>query len=142
MIENKMSDNTNLGKVLGIIGVILIGLFLVIATRNFFSNDQVTGNIVQNVNADDNKNSQIVKLTLKDYNYFPNILNFKKGEPAKIIVDTNKVKGCFAGIIIPDLGIKKFVIDNDNIIEFTPTKTGTFKFSCPMGMGSGKIIVS
>ena len=137
-----MSENIGLGKVLGIFGIILIGLFLVIAFRNYFSNNQVTGSVVQEVDAGSNGNSQVVELTIKNYNYFPNVLKFKKGELAKIIVDTKSVRGCFASILIPDLGIKKFVTGNDNIIEFTPTKTGTFRFSCPMGMGSGKIIVS
>ena len=136
-----MSENISLGKILSIFGIILIAVFVLVAIRNFFINNQVTGSVVQEVNAGSG-NSQVAELTLKNYNYFPNVLKFKKDQLAKIIVDTNKVKGCFASILIPDLGIKKFVKGNDNIIEFTPTKTGTFRFSCPMGMGSGKIIVS
>ena len=138
-----MVENIGLGKFLGIFGIILISLFSIIALRNFFSNsgNEVTGDVVGNVDASAG-NGQVVELTLKDYNYFPNVLNFKVGEPAKIVVDTSKVRGCLSTILIPDLGIRKFVQGNDNVLEFTPTKTGEFRFSCPMAMGSGKIIVS
>jgi len=131
-----------LGKLLGIMGIILI--FLLVAIRNYFSNNTIvkTGSIVQEVNAGDDKDAQLVQLTMKDYNYYPNTINLKYNVPAKIIVDTNKVKGCLQSIVIPDFGIRKFVRANDNIISFTPNKKGTFSFSCSMGMGFGKIVVS
>jgi len=133
-----------LGKLLGIIGIILIGIFLLVAIRNYFSNAPVTGSgsIVQDVNAGNDKDVQVVNLGIKDYNYYPNTINLKYNVPAKIVVDTNKVKGCLQSIVIPDFGIRKFVKANDNIISFTPNKKGTFSFSCSMGMGFGKIVVS
>jgi len=133
-----------LGKLLGIIGIILIGIFLLVAIRNYFSDTPVTGSgsIVQDVNAGDDKDAQVVNLGIKDYNYYPNTINLKYNVPAKIVVDTNKVKGCLQSIVIPDFGIRKFVKANDNIISFTPNKKGTFSFSCSMGMGFGKIVVS
>ena len=133
-----------LGKLLGIMGIILMSVFLLVAIRNYFSNNTIvkTGSIVQEVNAGDDKDAQLVQLTMKDYNYYPNTINLKYNVPAKIIVDTNKVKGCLQSIVIPDFGIRKFVRANDNIISFTPNKKGTFSFSCSMGMGFGKIVVS
>ena len=133
-----------LGKLLGIIGIILVSVFLLVAIRNYFSNTQITGSgsIVQEVNAGDNKDTQVAELGIKDYNYYPNMINLKYNVPAKIVVDTNKVRGCLASIVIPDFGVRKFVKASDNIISFTPNKKGTFSFSCSMGMGFGKIIVS
>ena len=58
------------------------------------------------------------------------------------MVDTNKVRGCLQSIVIPDFGVRKFVTAKDNIISFVPDKKGTFSFSCSMGMGFGKIVVS
>src|SRR3989344_3362013 len=134
------------GKLLGIIGIILISVFLLIAIRNFFSNTQKieSGSIIQEVSAGvkNNGEEQVVNLGIKNYNYYPNVLNLKYNVPAKIVVDTNKVKGCLQSIVIPDFGIRKFVRANDNIISFTPNKKGTFSFSCSMGMGFGKIVVS
>lgn len=132
------------GKLLGIIGIILISVFLLVSIRNYFSDTQITGSgsIVQYVNAGNNKDTQVVELGMKNYNYYPNTINLKYNVPAKIVVDTNKVKGCLKSIVIPDFGIRKLVTDKDNVISFTPNKKGTFSFSCSMGMGFGKIIVS
>ena len=131
-----------LGKLIGFIGIILISVFLVVAVKNIFFNNQITSNTIKEVNADSNGGEQVVDLSVKDYNYYPNKINLKYNVPAKIVVDTSKVKGCLQSIVIPDFGIKKFVRGNDNTISFTPNKKGTFSFSCSMGMGFGKIIVS
>ena len=139
-----------IGKILGIIGIILMFAFMIIALTNMFNGKTVNAAVVKDTDkknipdslAPSNKDFQVAELSFKNYNYFPTVLNFKKDKPARIVVDTNKVKGCFSSIIIPDLGIRKFVRGNDNIIEFIPKKTGIFTFSCPMGMGYGKIIVS
>ena len=136
-----------LGKILGVIGIILMVTFSLVAIRNFFynSNTQIKGDSIKDVEAakiNNNDGAQVVELTLKNFNYYPNIINLKKGVPAKIVVDTNKVRGCLASIVIPDFGVRKFVKASDNIISFTPNKKGTFSFSCSMGMGFGKIIVS
>ena len=133
-----------LGKLLGIIGIILISVFLLVAIRNYFSNSQITNNIVKEVDAGakNNGEEQIVDLSVKNYNYYPNTINLKYKVPAKIVVDTNKVRGCLQSIVIPDFGVRKFVTAKDNIISFVPDKKGTFSFSCSMGMGFGKIVVS
>ena len=131
-----------LGKILGVIGIILIGIFLLVSIRNIFSNSPNTEDIVREVNAGSNDKEQVVELSTKDYNYYPNSINLKYNVPTKIIVDTSKVRGCLQSIVIPDFGIRKFVRANDNVISFTPNKRGTFRFSCSMGMGFGKIIVN
>ena len=132
----------NIGKLLGVIGIILIATFLLVAARNIFSNGKADAAIVSDIPAVYNGEEQVVDLTVKDYNYFPQIINLKYNVPAKIIVDTNKVKGCMQSIVIPDFKIRKFVTSKDNVISFTPDKKGTFSFSCSMGMGFGKVVVS
>ncbi len=130
-----------IGKLFGIVGVILMAVFLLVAARNFFSNNVNSDDVIKDDNVN-NGNEQVVDLTVKDYNYFPQVINLKYNVPTKIKVDTNKVKGCLQSIVIPDFGVRKFVKNNDNIISFTPNKKGTFSFSCSMGMGFGKIVVS
>ena len=131
-----------IGKLLGIIGVILMATFLLVAARNIFSNGKVDAAIVSDTPTESNGEEQVVDLTVKDYNYYPNTINLKYNVPAKIVVDTNKVRGCLQSIVIPDFGVRKFVTAKDNIISFVPDKKGTFSFSCSMGMGFGKIVVS
>jgi hypothetical protein len=53
----------------------------------------------------------------------------------------NSVKGCLRSFNIKDLGVQKSSKNSDDKITFTPTKKGTFKFACVMGMGYGNIIV-
>ncbi len=68
----------------------------------------------------------------------------KKGIPAKIIFRVNEsdLNGCNNAIIIPSLGIEKKLKPGDNIIEFTPSQSGTIPFTCWMGMISARIIVT
>lgn len=49
--------------------------------------------------------------------------------------------GCSKSIVIPEFNIIKTVSTSDNLVEFTPTKSGTFQFSCSMGTYRGQIIV-
>jgi plastocyanin domain-containing protein len=130
----------NSGKIFGIIGIILIGVFLVVAGKNIFSSKNIDGNVV--IDDENNGGEQVVELGMKNYNYYPNIINLKYNVPAKIVVKTDEVKGCLRSIVIPDFNVKKLIKTNDNIISFTPNKIGTFSFSCSMGMGFGKIIVN
>jgi plastocyanin domain-containing protein len=84
---------------------------------------------------------QEVKLGFQGYNYYPSKIIVKKDMPVKIIADTDQIKGCFRSIVIPDMGISKRFTDRDNTLEFTPTKAGTYPFSCSMGMAAGVIVV-
>jgi plastocyanin domain-containing protein len=51
------------------------------------------------------------------------------------------LNGCNNAIVIPEFKIEKRLQVGDNIIEFTPTKTGKFRYSCWMGMIRGTITV-
>ena len=133
---------SNTAKIIGIVGLILLSVFVLVAARNYLSGgNNINNNIINNENAN-NDNEQVVQLTMKNSNYYPNIINLKYNIPAKIVVDTNTVRGCLRSIVIPDFNVRKSITPNDNVISFTPNKRGTFRFSCSMGMGFGKIIVN
>lgn len=74
-------------------------------------------------------------------NYNPETIKAKKGVPLRITADMQRLSGCFQSFRIADLGVTKAFTENDNVIEFTPQKSGTFTFGCSMGMGAGKLIV-
>ena len=67
----------------------------------------------------------------------------QKGVPVKWIMraDASSINGCNNGIVVPELGIEKRLSAGDNVIEFTPQKSGTIPFTCWMGMISSSIIV-
>jgi len=77
----------------------------------------------------------------RNFQYTPNPIKLKVGVKTRLIIDLNQVGGCMRAIQIPSLGVQKLVKQGDNIIEFTPTKSGTFRMQCSMGMGQGVVIV-
>ncbi|HBD00623.1 MAG TPA: heavy metal transporter, partial [Lachnoclostridium sp.] len=85
---------------------------------------------------------QIVNSTLSPGRY-PNI-NVQKGIPVKWIIDApqGSINGCNNRMIIRDLGIEYSFKTGENVIEFTPEKTGKISYSCWMGMIRGSFSVT
>ncbi|WP_062517628.1 urease accessory protein UreH domain-containing protein [Demequina gelatinilytica] len=51
-------------------------------------------------------------------------------------------KGCQSAIDAPSLGLDRImVLFEAETVEFTPTETGTYRYSCAMGMYSGEFVV-
>lgn len=67
----------------------------------------------------------------------------EKDKPVRIVIkaDSNHITGCNNAIEIAGLGIKKDLKIGNNIIEFTPEKTGEFTYTCWMGMLKNNIYV-
>lgn len=84
---------------------------------------------------------QVVKSTLLPGNY-PSI-TVQAGMPVKWIIDAPKgsINGCNYKIYIKEYGMEYQFESGENIIEFTPTEAGTFRYSCWMGMIRGTITV-
>lgn len=84
---------------------------------------------------------QNVKLSVSGANYIltPSVL--KKDVPVRMEVDLTTVRGCAKDIVISAFGVRKAVKTGDNIITFTPDKTGTFGIACSMNMYVGKFTV-
>lgn len=70
-------------------------------------------------------------------------ITVQKGIPVKWIIKADKkdINGCNNEIYIPKFNLSKKLEAGDNIIEFTPTESGTFAYSCWMGMIRSKISV-
>uniref|UniRef100_UPI0028AC3C31 urease accessory protein UreH domain-containing protein n=1 Tax=Lacrimispora sp. TaxID=2719234 RepID=UPI0028AC3C31 len=85
---------------------------------------------------------QIINSTLSPGRY-PNI-NVQKGIPVKWIIDApnGSINGCNNRMIIRDLNIEYSFKTGENVIEFTPEKTGKISYSCWMGMIRGSISVT
>ena len=58
-----------------------------------------------------------------------------------IQAEAGDINGCNNRIIVPEYNIEKKLEPGDNIIEFTPTESGTIPFSCWMGMIRSEIYV-
>lgn len=84
---------------------------------------------------------QVVTTTLSSGGYEP--ISVQAGIPVQwnIQAEANAINGCNNKIIIPKYNIEKKLEPGDNIIEFTPTESGTIPFSCWMGMIRSQISV-
>lgn len=84
---------------------------------------------------------QVVTIDVSPRSYAP--ITVKKDIPVKWVVkaEAQNINGCNNEIIVPAYDISKKLVAGDNIIEFTPTETGTIPYSCWMGMIRSKITV-
>lgn len=85
---------------------------------------------------------QVVNSTLTAGRY-PNI-TVRSGVPVKWVIDApeGSVNGCNYKLLIRDYGIEHTFQTGENVIEFTPEKAGTIRYSCWMGMIYGNIFVT
>jgi len=69
--------------------------------------------------------------------YKPNRFTITKGIPVRWVITSQSQFSCAVALSVPSLGIQKNLKKGENIIEFTPQKTGRIPFSCSMGMYRG-----
>ncbi|MDO8584103.1 MAG: sulfite exporter TauE/SafE family protein [bacterium] len=84
---------------------------------------------------------QVVRMTQKANGYVPNRFTIRAGIPVRWIITSEADYSCAASIYLSAYGIRRDLTRGENIIEFTPTKTGTLPFSCSMGMYRGSFTV-
>lgn len=84
---------------------------------------------------------QEVRMDQVGNGYKPNKFTIQKNIPVKWIINSKNDDVCAASIVMNKMGINKSLVKGENIFEFSPTETGELKFSCFMGMYTGKFIV-
>lgn len=92
-------------------------------------------------NAVANNGVQYVTSTMSYNGYEP--IRVREGIPVKwtMNVPEDALNSCNNSIYIPQYDLRVDLKAGDNLIEFTPDKSGNFVFSCWMGMTYGNIIV-
>lgn len=83
---------------------------------------------------------QEATITIKD-GYQPSTIVVKKGIPIRLNFDLQEEK-CTGTVVFKDFDIKKeLAVSEFTVVEFTPRKSGSFTFTCPMDMIHGTLIV-
>jgi sulfite exporter TauE/SafE/copper chaperone CopZ len=103
-----------------------------------------TNETLNNKTAPNNSGTDVQYITSNlSANAYPDI-TVQKGIPVEWTIHADKgvVNGCNGNMVISAYGIKYKLKTGDNLIEFTPTKTGTITYSCWMGMITGQIQVN
>jgi plastocyanin len=134
--------------------VIILGIFMInnglALTGAGFDIGTTTGNDPQTTiesapsttePVDANTGSQEIRMEVNRYGFVPSTFELNKGVPVKWIINGKELTGCNNAIIVPALGLEFKVKKGEQIIEFTPTKAGTIRWSCWMGMIQGSFIV-
>ena len=80
---------------------------------------------------------QVVRMVEHSRGYSPNKFTIREGIPVKWIIDAQAPNSCASALVVPQLGVREFLVAGENIIEFTPEEVGQIRFSCSMGMYSG-----
>jgi plastocyanin domain-containing protein len=118
-----------------------IGIFIILIVGGLFfmkgNSADINGGTINDI---ENKEAQKITLSVQDYNYYPNTITVKVNQPVEITLDES-VSGCLRDFTISAFGVRKYSSSPEEKIIFTPTKKGTFRFACSMGMGTGTIIV-
>lgn len=74
--------------------------------------------------------------------YEPAEVRVKRGKPVRLIFDRQETSSCSEEVVFPDFGIKKFLpAHKETTVEFTPDESGSYEFTCGMGMLRGKLTV-
>jgi plastocyanin domain-containing protein len=122
--------------------VLIIALIAVLSLSNVFGQASPAAKALATKAPTDSSEVQDVQLKVVGGNYIlsPSIL--KKGVKVHMIVDMSTVVGCSRDIVISSFGVRKAVSPGDNIIEFTPDKTGTINIACSMNMYRGTFQVT
>src|SRR5882762_1092393 len=85
---------------------------------------------------------QKVTVALTEKGYQPNSLKLRRGIPAQVTFLRKVSATCGTQVVIPEYDIKRDLPLNESVsVAFTPSKSGTFTFSCGMGMLRGSLVV-
>lgn len=85
---------------------------------------------------------QTATVELTDDGYKPATLTLRKGVLARVTFVRRIADTCGTAIAVPEFGIHRDLPFNEPVVvEFTPAKTGTFKFTCGMDMLRGSLVV-
>jgi plastocyanin domain-containing protein len=73
--------------------------------------------------------------------YSPSVVRVKAGRPVRLEFDRHETSGCTEEVVLPDFGIRTFLAPHRiTPVEFTPSRPGSYEFTCGMGMIRGKIL--
>lgn len=96
---------------------------------------------VQDANVKVENGVQVVNMTQTATGYQPNQFKVIKDMPVRWVINSKDANSCASSIVASKIGVKKFLTSGENTIEFTPTELGEIRFSCSMGMYTGKFTV-
>jgi sulfite exporter TauE/SafE/copper chaperone CopZ len=132
------------GQVAGVL-IILFALFNVNSQFNVLGLPSISNVAAKNQIGQTAQNGkvQVIKMEANNTGYKPNYFKVRVNQPVRWEITDTGTSGCTNAIIARNLfaGQVALTPGETSVKEFTPTKTGQFRFSCWMGMVTGIIEV-
>lgn len=74
--------------------------------------------------------------------YEPAEVRVRKDRPVRLLFDRRETSGCSEEVVIPEFGIRRFLPAFERTaVELTPSRPGSFEFTCGMSMLRGRLVV-
>jgi plastocyanin domain-containing protein len=74
--------------------------------------------------------------------YSPARVRLRAGQAARLVFDRREDSSCSEEVVIPDLGIRRFLPAHQRTgVDLPPARAGTYEFTCGMGMLRGSLVV-
>jgi HlyD family secretion protein/cupredoxin-like protein len=91
---------------------------------------------------DSSASFQTANIVVSEQGYEPAKVALRAGVPARIMFVRTTDKTCGTEVVFPSLNIKRALPLNEQVvIEFTPSKSGEIAFACGMNMLHGTVVV-
>jgi uncharacterized protein len=135
-IKMKISNGNKILLVVVVLAVVAAGAVLAM-NKGLFSADSAAG--ADKAVLEGNVQNITSELTANGY---PDLV-VQAGVPVRwnLHAAAGTINSCNNALVIPAYGIEVELREGDNIIEFTPDKTGTIPYSCWMGMINADVLV-
>jgi sulfite exporter TauE/SafE/copper chaperone CopZ len=146
---HKLVTNPKIGDTVSKVVGVLILFFAInsittqISISNFFVRSGNDSNNSVGITTSDSA-KQLIKMNASTNGYSLDSFKVKVNQPVRWEITDTGTSGCTNAVIAPGLfdGQVALTRGQTSVKEFTPTKTGTFRFSCWMGMINGTIEVT
>ncbi len=84
-----------------------------------------------------------VELAVTDGGLAPAEVKVARGEAVHLGITRKTDHTCMTEVVISDVGVKQALPFNKTVwVDFTPSKAGSFRILCGMGMDYGKLVVN
>lgn len=89
------------------------------------------------------KAPRTIEMALTDAGLAPAELKVAKGEAVHLGITRKTDRTCMTQVVIADVGVKQELPLNKTVyVDFTPSRSGSFRILCGMGMEFGKLVVN
>ena len=89
------------------------------------------------------KAPRLIEMNLTDAGLTPSEAKLAKGEPVRLAITRKTDRTCMYDVVIADAGMRQpLPLGKTVYVDFTPTKAGSLRILCGMGMQFGTLVVN